>query len=147
MAVAVSLRFSQSSYPSSQSSPWYYISNYINCRRFVFHRHLRYYRILSLISIAFALASDRSHYLFYYVFEIYFSMILISIFIYLKGTLISAFSLILQYVLFQSRFVFYSNHIGQCLANFNIRLTFNNKSNIYNESNCWSTLCFLVCFN
>ena len=97
MAVAVSLRFLQSSYPSSQSSPWYYISNYINCRRFVFHRHLRYYRILSLISIAFALASDRSHYLCYYVFEIYFSMILISIFIYLKGTLISAFSLILQY--------------------------------------------------
>ena len=27
-AAAVSLRFSQSSYPSSQSSPWYYISNY-----------------------------------------------------------------------------------------------------------------------
>ena len=80
-------------------------------------------------------------------FEIYFSMILISIFIYLKGTLISAFSLILQYVLFQSRFVFYSNHIGQCWADFNIRLTFNSKSNIYNESNCWSTLCFLVCFN
>ena len=80
-------------------------------------------------------------------FEIYFSMILISIFISLKATLISAFSLILQYVLFQCRFVFYSNHIGQCTANFNIRLTFNNKSNIYNESNCWSTLCFLVCFN
>ena len=57
----------------------------INCRRFVLHRHLQYYRILSLISIAFALAPDRSHYLFY-------SMILISIFIYFKATLISAFS-------------------------------------------------------
>ena len=62
----------------------------IICRRFVFHRHLQYYRIRSLISIAFALAPDRSRYLFY-------SMILIY--------------------------------------------------NIYNESNCWSTLCFLVCFN
>ena len=29
VAVAVSLRFSQSSYPSSQSSPWYYRPNYI----------------------------------------------------------------------------------------------------------------------
>ena len=50
---------------------------------FVLHRLLQYYHIPSLISIAFALASDRSHYLFYYVFEIYFSMILISVFIYL----------------------------------------------------------------
>ena len=50
-------------------------------------------------------------------------------------------------VLFQCRFLFFSNHIRQCLVYFNVCPNFNNKYNIYNESNCWSTLCFLVCFN